>query len=161
MEALIDVEVYYNKYGPMVFRRCRQLLHAEDDAMDAMQDVFVNLIRQSKRLRGDYPSSLLYTMATNTCLNRMRAGKRQAEGITAIQREEVEAVFHDKGYEEVDARLFIKDILRAESNVSRTICFMYYADGMTLEEIGKTVGLSISGVRKRLIKFKKRAQAHL
>ena len=159
MDARIDVELYYNKYGPMVFRRCMQLLRAEDDALDAMQDVFVNLLKQSKRLKGDYPSSLLYTMATNTCLNRFYTRKRQRENL--VSEEQVEAVFLDNGYEKVNARLLIEDIFRTESEVSRVICFMHHVDGMTLEEIGNTVGLSISGVRKRLIKFNKRAQAHL
>jgi RNA polymerase sigma-70 factor (ECF subfamily) len=37
----IDVEAYYQKYAPMIFRRCRQMPGNEDDALDAVQDVFV------------------------------------------------------------------------------------------------------------------------
>ena len=160
MEANINVENYYNKYGPMVFRRCRQLLKSEDDAMDALQDVFVSLLKQSGRLTGEYPSSLLYTMATNTCLNRLRAGKLRKEETFEEQVQKNEELLPDYSYEKIDARLFIEDILRTEDEDTRTICFMHYADGMTLEETGKTVGLSISGVRKRLLSFKKRAEAH-
>ena len=35
----INIEEYYTRYGPMVLRRCRQLLRDEDRALDAMQDV--------------------------------------------------------------------------------------------------------------------------
>ena len=160
MKARIDLEAYYNKYCPMVFRRCRQLLRNEDDAMDAVQDVFINLIKHSNRLTGDYPSSLLYTIATNISLNRLRAKKYRAEGQTVEYTEEKEAVFLDNSYEKIDAGLLIEDILKTEEEITRTICFMHYADGITLEEIGKTVDLSISGVRKRLLSFKKRAQVH-
>jgi DNA-directed RNA polymerase specialized sigma24 family protein len=38
------------------------------------------------------------------------------------------------------------------------MCFMYHADGMTLKEIGDAMGLSISGVRKRLAAFNTRAR---
>ena len=33
---------------------------------------------------------------------------------------------------------------------SRTIAVLYLVDGMTLEEVAEAVGLSVSGVRKRL-----------
>ncbi len=72
----IDVEALYRRYGPMVLRRCRSLLNDEDQALDAMQDVFVQVLRRKDSLRADYPSSLLYRIATNTCLNAIRSRKR-------------------------------------------------------------------------------------
>ncbi|HEX4621951.1 MAG TPA: sigma factor, partial [Myxococcaceae bacterium] len=42
----IDVEAAYRQYGPMVVRRCRKLLQDEAAAVDAMHDVFVQLIRE-------------------------------------------------------------------------------------------------------------------
>ena len=50
----IDVEAAYRRYGPMVLRRCRQMLRDEQQATDAMQDVFVQLLdipRSSSRSR--------------------------------------------------------------------------------------------------------------
>ncbi|HEQ70853.1 MAG TPA: sigma-70 family RNA polymerase sigma factor, partial [Spirochaetia bacterium] len=41
----IDVAALYQKYGPMVIRRCRQLLHDEEAALDAAQDTFVRALR--------------------------------------------------------------------------------------------------------------------
>ena len=49
MDAL-DVTTLTLKYGPMVLRRCRQLLRDEDEALDACQDVFVRLLQQRTRL---------------------------------------------------------------------------------------------------------------
>jgi DNA-directed RNA polymerase specialized sigma24 family protein len=65
----------------MVIRRCRQLLRDEDDALDAAKDVFVRLIERQRELHARYPSSLLYRIATNVCLNRIRdRGRRPAAG---------------------------------------------------------------------------------
>ena len=61
----------------MVLRRCRQLLQNEDKALDAMQDTFVQVLRHDERLTADAPSSLLYRIATNTCLNILRGEKRR------------------------------------------------------------------------------------
>ncbi|MDR2053000.1 MAG: sigma-70 family RNA polymerase sigma factor [Treponema sp.] len=151
----VDIAVWYEKYGPMVIRRCRSILHNEEEAMDAVQDVFVNLIRWKKRLQGQYPSSLLYTMATNTCLNRLRNRKRETPDDFALRDEAVT----EEGYGQTEAEVLTEAILKDESEKTRLICFMYHADGMTLREIGGAVGLSVSGVRKRLETFK--ARVHL
>ena len=55
----MDVDTLYRRYGPMVMRRCRQLLRDEDQALDATQDVFVRLLTRRDRLRDD--ACLLYT----------------------------------------------------------------------------------------------------
>lgn len=153
----IDVEDWYEKYGPMVIRRCRSILKDSDEAMDAVQDVFFNLLRAKGRLVGSFPSSLLYTMATNVCLNRLRASR------AGLSFDWDESFFPatDGGYEQVDAKLLAEAILEDESEETRTICFMYHTDGMTLKEIGEAVGLSVSGVWKRLEVFKKRARLKL
>ncbi|MCL2127644.1 MAG: sigma-70 family RNA polymerase sigma factor [Treponema sp.] len=156
----IDVAAWYEKYGPMVIRRCRKILGNGDDALDAVQDVFVNLLRSGPKLHGSYPSSLLYTMATNVCLNRLR--KRKRESPRDFSGEEGNLLFHsDEGYDQVDAELLLEAVLKDESEMNRAICFMYHADGMTLKEIGEAVGLSVAGVHKRLEAFKSRARLKL
>ena len=158
----IDIEECYRKYAPMVFRRCSSLLKNEDEALDAAQDVFVNLLRHQKKLHGQFLSSLLYTIATNVCLNRLRQRKRQFiyDPQASLPRVNEVADF-DPQFERVENSILMDNILQSESESTRTICFMYHADGMTLREIGETMGLSISGVRKRLLAFNARAKVKL
>ena len=156
----IDIEAYYEKYAPMVFRRCKQLLKHEDDAMDALQDVFIKLINNKHRLKGNFPSSLLYVIATNTCLNKIRWHKRQREHSEGEFSENI-VLSYDRGFDQVEAKMLTDLILETESESTQSICFMYYADDMTLEEIGQVLGMSISGVRKRLVTFQKRAKLKL
>jgi RNA polymerase sigma-70 factor (ECF subfamily) len=153
----IDIAAWYKKYGPMVIRRCRRILGDEEEALDAVHDVFVNLLQGEERLHGRFPSSLLYTMATNICLNRLRKKKR--ETVKDFSGEEGSAV--DAGFDRVEAKMLMEIILRDESEINRTICFMYHVDGMTLKEIGETAGLSFAGVHKRLEAFRKRARIKL
>ncbi len=65
MKDELDVAALSRRYGPMVLRRCRQLLRDDEEAMDACQDVFVRLLERRHRLDAQYPSSLLYRIATN------------------------------------------------------------------------------------------------
>lgn len=144
----IDIEALYRKYGPMVLRRCRQLLQDEDRALDAMQDTFVRLLRHRDRLVDRGLSSLLYRTATNVCLNVLRADRRHPhtgddEMLAAI-------ASLDEHEERTAARAFLSKLFGAERESTRTIAVLHYVDRLTLEETAAQVGLSVSGVRKRL-----------
>lgn len=145
----IDVEKMYRTYGPMVLRRCRQLLGSEDRACDAMQEVFVRLIRSRERVTDDYPSSLLYRMATNVSLNMIRSEKRRGE--VSDGTEVLERLAHaDEGTERFEWRSVLARVLRSEPVSTRYMAVLHYVDGLTLEEVAREVSMSVSGVRKRL-----------
>ncbi|NKB65967.1 MAG: sigma-70 family RNA polymerase sigma factor [Candidatus Latescibacteria bacterium] len=144
----MDVEDLYQLYGPMVMRRCRHLLKDEDLALDATQDVFVQLIEKRQRLRDTYPSSLLYRMATNLCLNRIRDRGRRPE-----TRDEA-LLLRLADLNELEPRLEARSVLARlfgrHQESTRTMAMLHFVDGMTLEAVAREVGLSVSGVRKRL-----------
>ena len=144
----IDVENYYRTHGPMVLRRCRSLLKDEEQAVDAMQDTFVQLIRHQERLEHAAPSSLLYRMATNICLNKIRSSGRRPED---ANQELVGRIAEIGGSEErLTARNLLARLFTRERTSTRTIAALHLIDGMTLEEVAREVGMSVSGVRKRL-----------
>jgi RNA polymerase sigma-70 factor (ECF subfamily) len=144
----IDVESYYRRYGPMVLRRCRKLLKDEESAVDAMQDTFVQILRYRDRLQDEAPSSLLYRAATNVCLNRIRSSRRKPEHSAddTISRIADAAVPETR----ITARNLIERLFSKERASTGTIAVLHMVDGMTLEEVAREVGMSVSGVRKRL-----------
>ena len=144
----IDVENLYAQFGPRVVRRCRALLSDDAKAEDAAHDVFVLLLRHQERLDDSAPSSLLYRMATNVCLNRIRGEKRHPEHRDEDLLVSI-ASLHDTE-EAFGARALLGTLFRREHSLSRTIAVMHLLDGMTYEEIAPVVGLSASGVRKRM-----------
>jgi RNA polymerase sigma-70 factor (ECF subfamily) len=148
MDAALDVEALAERYGPMVLRRCRQLLHDEDEAMDASQDVFVRLLEHRERLQARYPSSLLYRIATNVCLNRIRDnGRRTTTSDDELLRRIASAETAGAGTE---ARSMLDRLFARHPVSSRTIAVLHHLDGLTLDQVADVVGLSVSGVRKRL-----------
>jgi len=148
----IDVEGFYLRYGPMVLRRCRKLLRSEAQAEDAMQDVFVQLLRYEDQLEAQTPSALLLRIATNTCLNRLRTTRRRPETPDDELLMRIAATGGDAEERAVArgllGRLFGGEPERGPS--SQAIAVMHLVDGMTLEEVATESGLSVSGVRKRL-----------
>ena len=149
----IDVEKLYRRYGPMVLRRCRGMLHSEAEAVDAMHDVFVELLRRRDTLDASGSSSLLYRVATNVCLNRLRSRTRRREepGAELLDRIAV-ASAEDRSA----AKALLDRLLSREPVSSGTIAVLHLHDGLTLEEVAREVGLSVSGVRKRLRRLEDR-----
>jgi RNA polymerase sigma-70 factor, ECF subfamily len=156
---VLDVEALYRKYGPMVLRRCRSLLKNEEKALDAMQETFVALLRRKDSLSGESPSSLLYCIATNLCLNVIRAERRRPE---ASGEELLESIAGSDDVEALgQARRLIEGIFEREEASTRTMAVLVYVDGLTLEEAAARVGLSVSGLRKRLRRLRERSRIYM
>ena len=132
----------------MVMRRCRQLLKEENEALDATQDVFVQILKRRDRLEMTHPSSLLYRIATNLCLNRIRDRQRRATmpGDGFLERVAV----LDDTEPRLEARSILERLFGRHQESTRTMAVLHFQDGMTLEEVAGEVGMSVSGVRKRL-----------
>lgn len=143
-----EVEELCRRYGSMVLRRCERLLGRTEDARDACQDVFVQLVRHRHRLDGAFPSSLLYCMATNVCLNRIRERGRRPQTDDAAELWRI-ATAEEPGAQS-HARLLLERLFGRHPESSRTMAVLHYLDGLTLEQVAQESGLSVSGVRKRL-----------
>ncbi len=159
----LDVEGSYLRYGPLVLRRCRRLLRHDAKAQDAMQDVFVSLLRHEARLDYSALSALLLRMATNVCLNKLRTERRHPEDRDDELLQRIAA--GDDGGDGAEggtvARNLLAKLFRAEDPLAastRTIPTMHLVDGLTLEEAAREAGMSVSGVRKRLRTLRGRLQ---
>lgn len=149
-----DVEALYRSHGPMVLRRCRQLLGDEEKAAEAMQDTFVKLLTR-RDMQVQYPSSLLYRIATNTCLNRIRSKSRRPE---TPHDELLQRIAAAPEPDITEFRDLLGLIFKKEKPSTRTIAVLHLVDGMTLQEVAEAVGMSVSGVRKRLRLLKQHVQ---
>lgn len=144
----VDVEQLYGRYGPMVLRRCRQLLRHDAKAVDAMHDVFVLVLRHQAELEATAPSSLLFRLATNVCLNQLRGARRKPETdddevlLTIVDEFDVEA--------RTRARSMLARLFADEPETTATIAVLHWVDGMTWEEVAREMKMSVSGVRKRV-----------
>ena len=147
-EQDLDVEGLWTRYGGLVLRRCRQLLRDEEEALDVSQDVFVQLLNRRGQLKIQYPSSLLWKMATNLCLNRLRDRRGAPE---AVEEETLLrlARLEDPG-PGTEARFTLQRLFARHKDSTRLIAVLHFVDGLTLEQTAREVGLSVSGVRKRL-----------
>lgn len=153
----VDVDSWYRAHGARVLRRCRRLLRDDEKAVDAMHDTFVNLLRAGDRVDGEAPASLLMRIATRVCLNVLRGERRHPADrdervlLAIASAEEPEA--------RTLSRVALHRLLGREPESTRVMAVLHWVDGLTLDEVGREVGLSGAGVRKRLRTFRARVEA--
>lgn len=148
-----EFESWYQQYAPMVYRRCHGLLGHEQDALDVTQQVFIKLLEHKGKI--DAPASYLYRVATNLCLNHIRAHTRYQNRLAQSKLWSI-ATYEEMGA--MSARSTLGRLFGLTQESTRCMAVMHYIDGMTLEQVAQSVGLSVSGVRKRLGKLKAQLQ---
>ena len=136
----------------MVLRRCRKLLGDDATARDAMQDTFVQILSRSDTLADTGGASLCFRIATNVCLNRLRSRRRKPEDTDPELLAEIAE--HTDPAARSTARTILDTLFREEPESTALIAVLHLHDHMTLEEVAAEVGMSVSGVRKRLAKLR-------
>jgi RNA polymerase sigma-70 factor (ECF subfamily) len=152
----VDIESLYRTHGPMVLRRCRRLLRDDGKALDAMHDVFVEMLKRRDTLDERAPAALLLCTATNVCLNRLRTERRHPEDRGDALLLAIAAAGGSGAEERSLARRALDRLFAATPESTALMAVLHYVDNLTLEEVAAEVGLSVSGVRKRLRTLKQR-----
>ncbi len=147
----------FDRYGDVVFRRCRQLLKSESAANDAVQEVFLRVLTRGDSFRGDAsPLTWLYAIATTHCLQQLRnAERRQAK---------LDALFAGTSADPtlaLENRLAALQLLEESDPEVQQMACLRYVDGLTAEEIARVVGRSRRTVTDKLQRFLQRARARL
>ena len=117
-----------------------------------MHDVFVQVLSRADELVDQAPSSLLFRIATNVCLNRLRTRRRRPEDGDPDLLADIAAQTDPAARSA--ARSALDKLFRHEPADTALIAVLHLHDKMTLEEVAAEVGMSVSGVRKRLAKLR-------
>ena len=115
--------------------------------MDITQDVFVTLLARQE-LNIDTPASFLYVAATRKCLNQIRNKKRRGTQDALV--EEIASMDFSNENRSLAGSL-LRKLFYKYPDSTRLMAVLHYHDGYTLEETASAVGMSVSGVRKRLL----------
>ncbi len=96
-------------------------------------------------------------MATNICLNKIRADKLRNGPEFDVIAEIIEDSTSSNGEEKIETSILLDCIFSERDSKDRQIAILHYVDGYTLEETSKKMKMSVSGIRKRLEKLKEYA----
>jgi RNA polymerase sigma-70 factor (ECF subfamily) len=145
----------YARYGAMVHRRARTLLGDEEAAWDVLQEVFMRAFRNQRAFRHQSsPTTWLYRITTNYCLNLLRDANRHREKLQGLTVTTLHA-------DDPDLRLSLAAVL---AHLPVELCEMavyHYVDRMSQDEIAALFGVARRTVGNRLEEFRSRAQTVL
>jgi len=133
-----QIDEIYRRYGDVVVRRARQILGNDQDAREALQQLFMSLLSDPHQFAGRSSiTSWLYSATTHLCLNAIRNRKtrlRLAEAHVRADRD-VEPARADRIAQ-------VRQLLALLPTELAEVVVYYYVDEMTQDEIAAVLGCS-------------------
>jgi len=133
-----DAERWFQRYAGLVRRRvCR--FYEDVEADDITQEIFASLIANPPTLAPNVaPSTWLYRVATNHCLNRLRDQARRIDLLALHGRD----VHQPSTNHDPDAKLFIESLWQTLPDEVAQAGVYFHVDGMSQSEIAEVMGVT-------------------
>jgi len=147
-----EIRSLYERYAPMVHRRCRTFLKTEEDAWDATQEVFMKLVDALPKInKKESIYSWLLSTSTNHCISILRK-KKNVSFDENIHSAESKQLPQEKGA--IRDEIFRYFLKIWDPKVQQVIVYTYF-DGYKQQEIAKITGMGESTIRRHLTNFKR------
>ncbi len=158
-------EVLLRRYRKPMYNFCLRMLGQPSAAEDAMQEVFLKVVRSASRWEQQAKvSTWMYTIARNHCIDAQRkASYRKTASLDQTLKEEEGAgptlgdrvsddtsVGPDRGAESIRLRQVLAEAIARLSTEQREVFVMREYAGMPFKEIAKIVGVSENTVKSRM-----------
>lgn len=145
-----EIAALYQRYGHAIYKRCLRFLHRPEDAREMMQETFLQACKSRTTFKGNSSQfTFLYRIATNLCIDRLRRRKTAGDETSIEEAPSLSA----EGQSQEQRAAAIEEILvltEGWDEEALHVVVMHHLDGLTHEEIAEQLGLTRSGVTKRL-----------
>ncbi len=136
-----------------MYRAAHILLGDDDEAKDAVQDVFARIWDGSVALREESQRAFLLTCVRNRCLNIIAQRQRQqatTSRLTTQPAEDNTETWQDKSDEELTTMVqhYIDERLSPQTG---RVIRMRFDDEKSYKDISHTLGISLSAVNKHIV----------
>jgi RNA polymerase sigma-70 factor (ECF subfamily) len=130
------IDQLYRDHGHVVLRRARSLLRSDSEARDAVQDIFLDLLRRPEQLDGVVKiTGWLYRTTTHHCLNKLRDQRGRVRILDAFQ-PPASVAPRSEAFAQVRA------LLNRLPEPLGEVAIYHHLDGMTYDEIAALLGCS-------------------
>ncbi|MBK8635888.1 MAG: RNA polymerase sigma factor [Saprospiraceae bacterium] len=154
-------DVLYERYSGKVYAKCVTILKDQDDAMDAMQDIFMKVLLSIASFKGNAKfSTWLYSVTYNFCIDETRRKKKLIiEGDEKLAQISETEQYEDHIDDErllsvkVEHMKIVLDDMRADD---KSLLLMKYQDDLSIKDICDVVKKSESAVKMQLLRAKEK-----
>lgn len=151
----------YRKYSGKVYGKCLSILKNDDEARDAVQEIFVKIMLNMVNFgEKSQFSTWIYSITYNFCIDNIRRKKKEKtlfsediERAPDVASEEVS----DEVLLEMDVK-YLKQVLEELPTGDKMILLMKYHDDMSIKEIADVISKTESAVKMKIKRAKHKAQ---
>lgn len=154
-----------NRHKAMVFTIANRILKSREDAEEIAQDVFLKVFQSLKNFKREAKfSTWVYRIAFNTAVSKTR--KKSLE-VLAIDDHIIENYTFDEILDETgglsldDKKRYFEMALKKVPEEDNLLLTMFYLEEQTIEEISEITGLSVSNVKVKLHRTRKKLYEHI
>ncbi len=138
----------YDRFGGPLYRAARTMLRSSTDAEDAVQDVFVSLVRGRKRLdEVDNLAAYLFTSLRHVVSQRLARRDHERQAMRLLAEASRGACVGAGPATETDELL--ERALSALPDEQREVLALKIDGGLTFAEIGTVLGVSVNTAASR------------
>ena len=137
-----DAAVAFESYSDMVFRLAFLRTGNTADADDIMSDVFLRLVKNVHKIKSEEHLKAWLIRASINCSNSYFKRKKR---INEVRITEVDGVY------EMDENSVLPAVLMLPAH-QKTVIYMHYFEGYSVEEIATLCGTAVGTVKSRLFR---------
>ena len=142
--------ILLQRYTMLLLGVCMKYLKDEEEAKDAVQQIFLKALNELEKYPVEYPKSWLYKIACNYCLMKLRDQKNyipidKAPAISEIQ--DVETTLNI----EKELNLDLLEVAIEELNKEQKTCItLFYLQKKSYQQISAITGFSLLQVKSNI-----------
>jgi len=156
-------DVLVRRWKNRVFRLALRFVRRPEDAEDMTQEVFMKVYRTAASYRRDAPfEHWLLRIATNTCVDRLRAARRRPEevlsAITPDAAGWLDRALGGRSLRAIEiesARATAADLLATLSPKDRTVLVLLDLEGRSAQEVAAAIGSTRAAVKVRAMRARR------
>ncbi|MES2812900.1 MAG: RNA polymerase sigma factor [Bacteroidota bacterium] len=149
-----------DRYKDMVFTLALKMVTNREEAEEIAQDTFIKVYSSLNKFKGESKfSTWVYKITYNTCLDSLKKSKREKntsyiEDFSEHQVKEIESALDT--IDEKERNQVIQNCLEQLPNDEAFLLTLYYFDGQSVDEISKVMNNSVSNIKVKLFRTRKK-----
>ncbi len=154
-----------NRHKAMVYTITKRILKNNEDAEEIAQDVFLKVFQSLEKFKRESKfSTWVYRIAFNTAISKTRKKSLEVNAIDdhIIENYTFDEIIDDlEGLSLDDKKKYCEIALKKISEEDNLLMTMFYLEEQSIDEISEATGLSVSNVKVRLHRTRKRLYEHI
>ncbi len=161
MDPDLTIDELYEQAGPLVLRRCTQMLGDPEESLDVVQWTFLRALEVGFEVRS-LPEALawLYQTATRRCLWLLR-NQRTRRRLRVVHGDHLRSLPGDHPERAVVDRDLVRRVLQEVDDRTGEVALLTWVQGLSNQRAAEILGISVRTVGRARAEFESRIRIRL